>query len=700
MKTTLIFPPATDPRSPHLALPCLASVLRDAGIDTQLLDLDIDGMLSLLSASYLDKMGEKLRDKYTNGLSEHKAVKRLVDLSYILPERISDALATFHDPLKFYNPNHFNAARETLFNCLDVISATSQLPVHYNIFPIRYDIDGVNTQSLSDLLMVTKNREANLFQEFWDTKVFRELENRKPDLIGITITNRQQIIPGLMLARQLRERGNFVIIGGTVYTKFVTQLMKTPAFFEYFANGVVAYEGERALLELVYQLEENGDFNKVPNYLYLDHDRVCFTGAHVEDVNALPTPDFTGLPLDRYLTPKPVLPILFGKGCYFNHCKFCDIPYINSISKKSYRVRSPERIIDDLIELQDRFSCNHFEFTDEALSPKLLEKLADSLEPYKERRFRFVGYARLEPGFTPELCKKLARMGLRKIFFGLESGSQETLDHMDKGIKILDVPVVLKNCRDAGINFHVFSIIGFPAETEESARKTYQFFEQNAEIVDHPGNSFDIHPFGLELRTPYFEQAEQMGIQISSDALSDEFIIGVGDKWINKVGLTHEQVQNLLCEFYIRLKKIYKRYHSTDHHFWPAFEEFAILYADMYHNRGFPYKTSLPDETDSIRYRLVWNRAAIVNHISNNMLRISSRYGFADVDINTYYNLGSRTFRNVSNILEEFSGKNQSSDAKSHVRQTIDYLIEKSLIYLEPYTEKKEIVTNDIAAHR
>ena len=39
-------------------------------------------------------------------------------------------------------------------------------------------------------------------------------------------------------------------------------------------------------------------------------------------------------------------------------------------------------------------------------------------------RPRFVGYARLEPGFTAAVCRRLHAMGVRKLFFGLESGSQ------------------------------------------------------------------------------------------------------------------------------------------------------------------------------------------------------------------------------------------------------------------------------------
>jgi radical SAM superfamily enzyme YgiQ (UPF0313 family) len=567
------------------------------------------------------------------------------------------------------------------------VSSVAPRRLSYNIYPIRYDVAGVDSQSLADLIRVTADRDANLFAEYWETDVLPRLERRRPDLIGITITNRQQVIPGLTLARQLRERGHFVVLGGTVYTKFAQQLARLPAFFEYFADGVVVYEGDTSILELTHQLHGGRDFSKVPNYLYLSDGGVRFTRTHVEDANALPTPDFSGLPLHQYLAPEPVLPILFGKGCYFNQCKFCDIPYINHIAKKSYRIRSPERVAHDLIDLNRRFGCRHFEFTDEALVPRLLGDLADVLEPYHDHGFCFVGYARLQPLLTPTVCGKLARMGMKKLFFGLESGAQETLDHMQKGIRISDVPVVLKNCRDAGINFHVFSIVGFPEESEESARKTFQFFLDNAPTIDHPANSFDIHPFGLELRTRYAEEAEELGVRIAPEALAKEFVIGVGDRWINTRGLTQEQVGTLLNEFYAQLHRTYRSYHATEQPLWPGFEEYTILYSDRYGDGGweFPYRTSLPEHTDPRPYRLRWSPATVVERHGEDRLRVSSRYGLVDLDRSMYELLGSCTFRPLRDMLAEFSGgRDEDPWAELLIRSTIDELIGKALLQLEP----------------
>lgn len=684
LRVALIFPTGTDPRSPHLALPSLAVVLRKARIDTDLIDLDIDGLLSVLEPDFLTEAGSRIRKSIRK---ETSGFRRLLRLSEVLPERITNALTILHSSDEFYDPAKFQTARDTIFDCLDVVSLASTAPVRYNIFPVTYDVEGIDVHSLRDLISVTSDNSANLFADYWETSVFPNLQLQSPDLIGITITNRQQIIPGLMLARQLRQRGYFVVIGGTVYTKFATQLAKLPAFFEHFADGVVVYEGETALLELVTQLQAGRDFSKVPNYLYLENGGVRFTRTHVEDLSVLPTPDFGGLPLHRYLTPEPVLPILFGKGCYFNRCKFCDIPYINHISKKAYRIRPPELITADILELHQRFNCRHFEFTDEALSAKLLENLAEALSPYRAHRFCFVGYARLEPSFTPRCCQRLAQMGMKKLFFGLESGAQETLDHMDKGIRINDVPAILKNCSEAGINFHIFSIVGFPEESEKSARQTCRFFQENNSIIDAPGNSFDIHPFGLELRTRYFEEAEEMGVLIAPEALAKEFVIGVGDRWTNTRGLTQAQVGILLEEFHSLVRQIYCRYHATPQPLWPAFEEFSVLYADWYSARKFPYRSSLPMNSGTERYRLRWSPAALIDCSNENRLRISSRYGQAELDHETYRLLGAKEFRTTTEMLDKFCPDSIDPIKRFLTRQTVNELIEKCLLQLDPYRE-------------
>lgn len=102
----------------------------------------------------------------------------------------------------------------------------------YSIDPISYRVAGVNPARFADLVRVTGDRRANLFADHWEAAVFPSLDPEREALVGISLTARNQLIPGLMLARALRERGHFVVPGGTLITRFVNRLTRLPERFE------------------------------------------------------------------------------------------------------------------------------------------------------------------------------------------------------------------------------------------------------------------------------------------------------------------------------------------------------------------------------------------------------------------------------------------------------------------------------------
>lgn len=574
-------------------------------------DCDLEGMLSLIAPEQVVEAARVCAvrlDHATNDV-ERGRLRSALSHAEAVAAAIGEAPARLRDPEAFYNPHTFMNARETIVRAQEIVSAAAG-GVQYSTGPVQYDVDGCSIARLSDLAAMTADPRLNLFDGYYREQVLPQLERDPADVVGVSILNGQQVLPGLALARLLKEHGQFVVLGGTVFSKFVPQLLRRPEFFRLFCDGLVAYEGETALLALLDQLAGARDFGSVPNLLHLDAGgRVVEGPVHFEDVNALPTPDFDGLPLDRYLAPRPVLPILTGKGCYFNRCRFCDIPFINKVANKAYRVRTPDRIAADVAALQQRHGVQHFEITDEALAPRLLLHLADALADHPEVEARFVGYARLEPGFTPEVCERIHAMGMRKLFFGLESGSQATLDHMDKGIQVDTARTVLQSCSDAGIAFHLFSIIGFPEETEARARETLQFFLDNRGVLDHPRNSFDIHPFSLDLRTDYYDRAAEWGAEIDTSALDGLDFPVSADRWRNTRGLDEATRDGLLAEFQAILLAAYPTFRRFPAHLWPSFEEYSVLYADRFAVRPFLYRFTLPGSGDPTRLKLEWSES-------------------------------------------------------------------------------------------
>jgi len=67
---------------------------------------------------------------------------------------------------------------------------------------------------------------------------------------------------------------------------------------------------------------------------------------------------------------------------------------------------------------------------------------------------------------------------------GIESGDQDVLDQLNKGIDLLTASAVLKKLKKAGIATYCYFLFGTPPENEESATKTLDFVCQHYDCID------------------------------------------------------------------------------------------------------------------------------------------------------------------------------------------------------------------------
>ncbi|UCD04497.1 MAG: hypothetical protein JSW73_02595, partial [Candidatus Woesearchaeota archaeon] len=311
--------------------------MRKEGHEVELLDLDLEMALKLLEPENIAQALRRCKDKMA--VIDQKEKKEWEDTSYWhdlyeayrmckgLPGEIGNALSVLKCN-EFYNRKRFKWARKTINQALNLITVSLHPKLEYQmdgqIFETAYGID-----RFSDLEKAVLDDEANLFGPIYDQHVLPRISELKPDLIGISILNYQQIIPGLTLSFRLKRKGWPVFIGGTIFVKFINEIQENTNFFK-FCHGVIVYEGETALSQLLKVMEKEGSFKNVTNLLFPSQGKVKVnTPFHVEDLNRLPTPDFDGIPLEGYLAPQIVLPYNLGKGCYWGHCYFCEIPFIN-----------------------------------------------------------------------------------------------------------------------------------------------------------------------------------------------------------------------------------------------------------------------------------------------------------------------------------------------------------------------------------
>ena len=693
MRVALLEPPATDPRSPHLAMASLHAALALDGVDVMVIDAGAEGLDWLLQP---ERLAAALTALPSRTVADPMAAF-LRRIGPLIVDGVTDAGQVLRDPERFFDAARCDEARELIGRAVQLHSVANGRH-DYSIGPIRYQVSGIDPSRLGDLETVTRDPAEGPFGAYFE-RVAERLAGWKPNVVALSILNHQQIIPGLSLARLLKSRGHFVVIGGTVYAKFVEQLRERPHFFELFCDALCAYEGETAIRAIAAEAEDAGREGRpvrlagLPNLLWLDAatSTVQAGPVHSEDVAALPTPCFDGFELGQYLVPEPVLPILTGKGCYFNHCKFCDIPFINRVAPRPYRRRRPEQVAADMAELWQRHGARHFVVTDEALAPRFLLQIAEALAAHPDLDPRLVGYARFEPGFTADVCRQLHRAGLRRVFFGLESGSQRMLDHMVKGVRLETAHEVLRHCAAAGIGFHLFSMIGLPTETEEDARQTLQFFLDDVDLIDHPRNTLDLHRFNLDLRTEYFDNAERYGLVVDRAALQSSDFPLDAPAWIPTVGLSHDDAARLVEGYSAVLQAELRRSRVFPAHVYPSFEEYSVLYADRFDEDGtWSLRFALPPEGDPTPCTLGWCERLAVSRIDSGVL-LSAMAGERPLSSAAFDLLspapGPAPASELLDRLVQRLGSAVAADAsqrvRSELRAIIDDLLGAGLLRLE-----------------
>jgi radical SAM superfamily enzyme YgiQ (UPF0313 family) len=296
----------------------------------------------------------------------------------------------------------------------------------------------------------------------------------------------------------------FIILGGPQITKFANDFTRYPALFQ-FTDALVVCEGERPLGALLASLEGGGDFSKIPNLVYRQRGRITRSALlENEPMNSLPTPDFSGLPLKGYLLKEMMLPIMTSRGCYWRKCAFCTYKEIHT---QPWEFRHMPLVVQDMKRLSERYHCESIRIVDDALSPKRCHALARKLLD-EGLQIRWRCSARLEKGFTREICRIMEQAGCVQVGFGLESYNQRILDLMKKGTHVVDVIPTLTRFREAGIKTHLNLMIGFPTETIEEAEETKRFLKD----YKHLYNSFGIQTFNLESGTDIDRHPEQFGI--------------------------------------------------------------------------------------------------------------------------------------------------------------------------------------------
>jgi hypothetical protein len=332
--------------------------------------------------------------------------------------------------------------------------------------------------AIADLIWVVDHLEEHVFYPYFhDVEVPRAVSLR-PNVFGISVSDERQLVGGCILASMVKKAvpGTQVIMGGNYWSR-VMDAYHHPQFarlFDYW-DVVVYAEGFGPLV----QLAEGVPPSTVPGVVWLDQDQVrvnprTAVPVHYED---LATPVFADDV--RQWSPDFVPPLYTMSNCPMR-CSFCSISAGSDSFLARPRWMSPERVVDHMIAL----GAHRFDFVDEYLT--LSRQLAIGHE-LSRRGYQATWQSYLTVNdklLDPDVCHALAGAGCRGVQLGLESLNPDVLSQESKSWNHpRNYGRILKNLHDAGIQTHIFTIVGVPNEPINWSLRWLAFLERYGDHI-------------------------------------------------------------------------------------------------------------------------------------------------------------------------------------------------------------------------
>ena len=299
----------------------------------------------------------------------------------------------------------------------------------------------------------------------------KEIERIKPDIVGISAFT-GKMLKDVLYVSQIAKKHNLPVVLGGVHASLLPHQTLDNKSIDY----VVVGEGEATTMDLLDALENKRSLYTVDGLAFIDNGKVIVNKERkFIDLSEYPITDWTLVKGYKYYqgmgNSKRLLRIYTSKGCPGN-CTFC---YNQSFHKRTWRGRTPQQILDQVKLLIQLYSVDGIGFIDELWSMSK-ERVFEICDLFLRNNIKISWYfnARVDQ-YNKEDLKTLYKAGCRWILFGIESGCNDILKMIKKGIRLENVSQMFQYCNDIGISTIASFMIGFPGETEQNLKETIDY---------------------------------------------------------------------------------------------------------------------------------------------------------------------------------------------------------------------------------
>ncbi|MBU2575129.1 MAG: B12-binding domain-containing radical SAM protein [Elusimicrobia bacterium] len=300
---------------------------------------------------------------------------------------------------------------------------------------------------------------------------FREVMKKlRPDIVGFSGTS-ASILPCLKMAEDAKKiYAPIVVIGGIHPTILPEETVRSKN-----VDYIIAGDGEKSFPAFLKALAEKKEPLGIPGVGAWRDGGFVFTPPEPvdRDIDSFPFPDRDSLVnLDKH--KNFLQAIMTSRGCPYN-CTFCSG---RNITGGLVRYRSPENVVAEIKFLKDRYKTNHIMFYDDMLlvNKKRIHEICELIIGQK-LNITWGAFTRAD-SVDKETLAVLKASGCRSLSAGVESGSDSTLEKINKGYTREQAINGVRLIKEAGIIPYINMIIGFPHETERDIRDSISLIRE------------------------------------------------------------------------------------------------------------------------------------------------------------------------------------------------------------------------------
>ncbi len=401
-----------------------------------------------------------------------------------------------------------------------------------------------------------------------------------PELVVIE-TSTPSICNDVEFVDELSKRSKVKIaLTGPHVSALPEQTFKLSENIDYIARN----EYEYTILELARTLENNGRIDKVAGLSFKSGRTVIHNPNReaIKDLDKLPFVSevykkFLKISDYRYaLARHPMIQVWSSRGCP-NMCTFCLLP--QTMMGRSFRARSPENFVDELEWITKNLpEAKEIFIEDDTFSVDKgrVSRICDLID---KRGLNITWSVNARADIPYEILVRMRETGCRMVIVGYESGNQNVLNNIKKGITIRQATKFTEDAKKAGLKIMGCFMIGLPGDTRETVMETFEFakklkpdmaFFQQA--IPFPGTEF--YEWAKRNRyliakdwSEWLDKNGQLNFLVSYPELSGDEIRKLRDRFntrfnLNPVHLIGQHLRSLDVDEQARLLNLEKDYLS------------------------------------------------------------------------------------------------------------------------------------------